>query len=74
MIPALDSGRAVLFSLKGKPMANKKTYYVTYTFGASIPVEATSEEEAEAMVEEMDTDELLARARDGFEIQGVKEE
>ena len=52
----------------------KKTYLVTYTFGASIPVEATNEEEAEEAVEEMDTQELLARAADGFEIQDVKEE
>ena len=51
----------------------KKTYNVTYTFGASIPVEAASEEEAEAAVEEMATEELLARAADGFEIQDVKE-
>jgi hypothetical protein len=52
----------------------KKTYYVTYTFGASIPVEATSKEKAEAAVEAMDTKELLARAADGFEIQDVKTE
>jgi hypothetical protein len=52
----------------------KKTYYVSYTFGASIPVEAASEEEAEAAVEEMDTQKLLGLAADGFEIQGVKVE
>ena len=52
----------------------KKTYYVSFTFGASIPVEATSEEEAEEAVEAMDTEELLALARDdGFAIQDVKE-
>ena len=51
----------------------KKTYYVTYTFGASIPVEAASEEEAEAAVEAMDTQELLDLAADGFEILDVKE-
>jgi hypothetical protein len=51
----------------------KKTYYVAYTFGASVPVEAASEEEAEAAVEAMDTEELLALAADGFEIQDVKE-
>ena len=51
----------------------KKTYYVTFTFGASIPVEAANEEEAEAAVEEMETQELLDLAADGFEIQGVKE-
>lgn len=52
----------------------KKTYYVTFTFGASIPVEAASEDEAEAAVEEMETQALLALAADGFEIQGVKTE
>ena len=52
----------------------KKTYYVTYTFGASIPVQAESEEEAEATVEEMDTDELLALAKDGFEDSGCERE
>lgn len=55
-------------------MMAKKTYYVTYTFGASIPVEAASEEEAEAAVEEMETNELLALAADGFEILGVHRE
>lgn len=51
-----------------------RTYYVSYTFGASIPVEAESEDEAEALVEDMETKELLDRAADGFEIQGVEEE
>ncbi len=50
----------------------KKTYLVTYTFGAAIPVEAENEEDAEAAVEAMDTDELLEHASDGFEIQGVR--
>ena len=52
----------------------KKTFHVTYTFGAAIPVEAESEEEAEELVEEMETKELMDLATDGFEIQGVEEE
>ena len=52
----------------------KKTFYVTYTFGASIPVGAESEDEAEEIVEEMETKELLDLTSDGFEIQGVEEE
>jgi hypothetical protein len=52
----------------------KKTYYVTYTFGASIPVEAETEDEAEELVEEMETKELMDLASDGFEVQGVEEE
>ena len=55
-------------------MMAKKTYYVSFTFGASIPVEAASEEEAEAAVEEMETQDLLALAADGFEVQGVTTE
>ncbi len=55
-------------------MMAKKTYYVSFTFGASIPVEAASEEQAEAAVEEMETQELLDLAADGFEIQGVTTE
>ena len=51
-----------------------KTYYVSFTFGASIPVEAESEEEAEELVEDMETQELMDLASDGFEIQGVTEE
>jgi hypothetical protein len=61
-------------SLERKTNMAKKTYYVTFTFGASIPVEAASEDEAEAAVEEMETQALLALAADGFEIQGVKTE
>lgn len=49
-------------------------YFVTFTFGASIPVEAESEDEAEELVEDMETKELLDLAADGFEIQGVEEE
>ena len=52
----------------------KKTYYVSYTFGASIRVEAESDDEAESLVEEMETQELMDLAADGFEIQGVEEE
>jgi hypothetical protein len=52
----------------------KKTYYVRFTFGASIPVEAESEDEAEELVEDMETQELMNLASDGFEIQGVEEE
>jgi hypothetical protein len=52
----------------------KKVHYVTYTFGASIRVEAESEDEAEALVEDMENQELMDLAADGFEIQGVEEE
>jgi hypothetical protein len=52
----------------------KKTYYVSYTFGASIPVEAESEDEAEELVEDMETQELMDLAADGFEIQSVEME
>jgi hypothetical protein len=52
----------------------KKTYLVSYTFGAVIPVEATSAEEAQEEIEQMDTQELLDLAADGFEIQSVEEE
>jgi len=52
----------------------KRTYYVTYTFGASIPVEAESEDEAEEMVEEMETKALMDLASDGFEVQTVTED
>jgi hypothetical protein len=52
----------------------KKTYYVSFTFGASIPVEAESKDEAEEIVEEMETTELMDLAADGFEVQNVEEE
>jgi len=52
----------------------KRTYYVTYTFGASIPVEAESEDEAVEMVEEMETKALMDLASDGFEVQTVTED
>ena len=52
----------------------KKTYLVSYTFGAVIPVEASSEEEAQEAVDGMDTQELLDLAADGFEIQSVEKE
>jgi hypothetical protein len=52
----------------------KRTYYVTYTFGASIPIEAESEDEAEEMVEEMETKALMDLASDGFEVQTVTED
>ena len=51
----------------------KRAYCVTYTFGASIVVEAKNEKEAEGIVEGMDSGELIYRAKDGFEIQGVEE-
>lgn len=51
-----------------------KAYFVRFTFGASVRVEAESEDEAEELVEEMETKELLDLASDGFEIQGVEEE
>ena len=52
----------------------KKVYYVSFTFGAAIRVEAESEDEAEELVEEMETQELLDLASDGFEVQTVEEE
>ena len=52
----------------------KRTYYVSFTFGASIPIEAESEEEAKEIVEDMETKELMDLAADGFEVQGVEEE
>ena len=52
----------------------KRTYYVRFTFGASVRVEAESEDEAEELVEEMETKELMDLAADGFEIQDVEEE
>ena len=36
----------------------KKTFYVTYTFGAAIAVKAETETEAEELVEQMETQEL----------------
>ena len=51
-----------------------KAYFVRFTFGASVRVEAESEDEAEELVEEMETKELMDLASDGFEIQGVEEE
>ena len=50
----------------------KKTYLVAYTFGAVIPVEASSEQEAYETVDGMETQELLDLAADGFEIQSVE--
>jgi len=52
----------------------KRIYYVAYTFGASIRVDAESDNEAEALVEDMENQELVDLAADGFEIQGVEEE
>jgi hypothetical protein len=52
----------------------KRTYYVSYTFGASIRVDAESEDEAEELVENMETQALMDLAADGFEIQNVTEE
>jgi hypothetical protein len=57
-----------------KKKTKKETFYVTFTFGASIPVEAASEEEAEAAFEEMETQSLLDLAVDGLEIQSIREE
>ena len=52
----------------------KRTYLVSFTFGAAIPVQAESPEEAEALVEDMEAKELMDLAADGFEIQTVEEE
>jgi hypothetical protein len=52
----------------------KKAYYVSFTFGASIRVEAESEDEAEELVEEMETKALMDLASDGFEVQTVTED
>lgn len=52
----------------------KRTYLVSFTFGAAIQVEAESPEEAEALVEDMETQDLMDLAADGFEIQTVEEE
>jgi hypothetical protein len=46
-------------------------FVVTYTFGASIIVEAEDADAAEELVEEKPTDELLNHARDGFELLSV---
>jgi hypothetical protein len=51
-----------------------KDYCVSYTFGAVITVEASSEEEAQEEIESMNTSELLELAEDGFTIQDVYEE
>jgi len=51
-----------------------KIYFVRFTFGASVRVEAESEEQAEELVEEMETKELMDLAADGFEVQNVTEE
>ena len=51
-----------------------KAYFVRFTFGASVRVEAESEEQAEELVEEMETKELMDLAADGFEVQNVTEE
>jgi hypothetical protein len=51
-----------------------KTYNVYFTFGAGIQVEAESKEEAQGIVDCMDTDELLDLARDGFELQSIENE
>jgi len=52
----------------------KKKFAVTYTFGATILVEADDEDDAEATVENMPEDELLDRnCRDGFQVTGVEE-
>jgi hypothetical protein len=48
-------------------------YRVTYTFGATILVDADSEDAAIEQVEEMDDDELIDEAISGFEIQNVEE-
>jgi biotin-(acetyl-CoA carboxylase) ligase len=59
---------------KWKDQIVNRTYTVSFTFGATIRVEAESEEEAEAMVEDMETQKLIDLAADGFEIQSVEEE
>jgi len=49
-------------------------FLVTYTFGATIPVDAANEEEAANIVEEMAPEELFEAACDGLEIQNVESE
>jgi hypothetical protein len=51
-----------------------KTYNVTFTFGAVIPVEAVNEEAAQELVEQMDSAELFELAESGFEVQDVEEQ
>ena len=52
----------------------KRTYLVAFTFGAAIRVEAESPEEAEQLVEDMETQDLMDLAADGLEIQSVEQE
>ena len=49
-------------------------FKVSYTFGAVMIVDADEEEAAVAKVEKMSTDDLIALACDGFEIQDVVED
>ena len=46
-------------------------FNVSYTFGATIVVDAENENEARDIVDGMDTDELVAACKDGFEIQSI---
>jgi len=48
-----------------------RTYLISYTFGATISVDADNKENAIEAIEAMDTEELLNAASDGFEIQDV---
>jgi len=54
-----------------------KEYKVTYTFGATLIINAENEQDAENQVENKTNDELLSFAKvwtkDGFEIQSVEE-
>jgi hypothetical protein len=47
-------------------------YSVFFTFGAAVLVDAENEEQAEEIVDEMSTDELLYCAKEGFEICNVE--
>ena len=49
-------------------------FRVSYTFGATILVDAEDEDAATEKVEQMPNDELFAYAKDGLEIQEVVEE
>lgn len=49
-------------------------YNVLFTFGGCISVEAESIEDAEALVEEKDDEELLPLCLSGFAVQAIEEE
>ncbi|MCK9463633.1 MAG: hypothetical protein M0R80_28780 [Proteobacteria bacterium] len=52
----------------------KRKFLVSYTFGATIMVEADSEEDAEAKVEDMPVEDLFDKnCQDGFEVSDATE-